>query len=71
MLIYEQVISSSSLAMMITYHFASNRYNISNIHSMSFDTNEIVTHGDIKEVLEYYHLGDKDILERIKDIWKD
>ena len=70
-LIYEQVISSSSLAMMITYYFASNRFNVSNIHAMSFDTNEIVTHGDIKEVLEYYHLGDKDILERIKEIWKD
>ena len=32
---------------------------------------EIYNDGDIKEVLEYYQLGDKDILERIKEIWKD
>jgi 1-deoxy-D-xylulose-5-phosphate synthase len=70
-LIYEQVVASSSLAMMITYFFTSYKYNTSNINSMSFDTNQIVTHGDIMEVLDYYHLGDKDILERIKEIWKD
>ena len=70
-LIYEQVVAASSLAMMIAYFYASNKYNTSNINTMSFDTNEIVTHGDISEVLEYYHLGDEDILERIKEIWKD
>ena len=70
-LIYEQVVASSNLAMMITYFFTSYKYNTSNINSMSFDTNQIVTHGDIMEVLDYYHLGDKDILERIKEIWKD
>ena len=70
-LIYEQVVAASSLAMMITYFYASNKYNTSNINTMSFDTNEIVTHGDISEVLEHYHLGDEDILERIKEIWKD
>lgn len=70
-LIYEQVVESSSLAMMITFFFVNNKFNTTNINHMSFDTNQIVTHGDIKEVLEYYHLGDKDILERINDIWKD
>ena len=70
-LIYEQVVEASSLTMMITFHFAHNKFNVSNINHMLFDTNQIVTHGDIKEVLEYYHLGDEDILERIKKIWKD
>ena len=70
-LIYEQVISSSSLAMMITNWFVNNKFDTSNINSMSFDTNQIVRHGDIKEVLDYYNLGDKDILERIREIWID
>ena len=70
-LIYEQVVEASNLAMMITFYFVQNKLNISNINNMCFNTNEIVTHGDIKEVLEYYNLGDKDILERIKEIWKD
>ena len=70
-LIYEQVVESSSLAMMITFYFVQNKLNIANINNMCFKTDEIVTHGDIKEVLEYYQLGDKDILERIKEIWKD
>ena len=70
-LIYEQVVEASSLAMMITFYFVQNKFNIANINNMCFKTNEIVTHGDISEVLEYYKLGDKDILERIKEIWKD
>ena len=70
-LIYEQVVEASSLAMMITFFFVQNKLNISNINSMCFSTEDIVTHGDIKEVLECYKLGDKDILERIKAIWKD
>ena len=70
-LIYEQVVEASSLAMMITFYFVQNKFNVANINNMCFDTNEIVTHGGITEVLEYYKLGDKDILERIKEIWKD
>lgn len=70
-LVYEQVIESSSLAMMISYFLSSNNINTNNLHHMAFDTNQIVTHGDIIDVLDYYHLGDKDILERIKEIWKD
>ena len=69
--IYEQVVEASNLAMMITYYFIKNKYNVSNINNLCFKTDEIVTHGDIKEVLDYYHLGDKDILEAIKNIWKD
>lgn len=69
--IYEQVVESSSLAMMITFYFAQNKLSTKNINYMSFNTNQIVTHGDIKEVLEYYNLGEKDILERIRQIWKD
>ena len=70
-LIYEQVVEASSLAMMITFYFVQKKFNVANINNMCFDTNEIVTHGGITEVLEYYKLGDKDILERIKEIWKD
>ena len=70
-LVYEQVVEASCLAMMITYYFIKNKYNVSNINNMCFKTDEIVTHGDIKDVLEHYHLGDKDILEAIKNIWKD
>ena len=70
-LVYEQVIESSSLAMMITYLLGKNGISTTNLHSISFDTNQIVTHGDIQDVLEYYHLGDNDILDKIKKIWKD
>ena len=38
---------------------------------MSFNTNQIVTHGDINEVLDYYNLGDKDILKELIDLCKD
>lgn len=69
--IYEQVIESSSLAMMIIYFLSKNNCDTSNIYHMSFDTNQIVTHGDISEVLDYYNLGDKAILKEIKNIWKD
>ena len=70
-LIYEQVVESSSLAMMINFYFTQNKYNTSLINYMAFNTNQIITHGDIIEVLDYYHMGDKDILEKIKSIWKD
>lgn len=70
-LIYEQVVESSSLAMMISYYFMQNRYNTNLINSMSFNTDLIITHGDINEVLEHYHMGDKDILDRVNEIWKD
>ena len=69
--VYEQVIESSSLAMMIIYFLSKNNYNTSNIYHMSFDTNQIVTHGEIDEVLDYYNLGDKAILREIKKIWND
>ena len=70
-LIYEQVISSSSLAMMITNYFVSKKYDTTNINSMAFDNDQIITHGDISDVLDYYHMGDKDILDKVFEIWKD
>ena len=53
------------------YYFNKKRYNTTNLKCMSFDTDEIITHGDIKEVLELYHLGDNDILEELKKLCKD
>ena len=70
-LIYEQVVESSSLAMMISYYFTKQKYNNSLIHNMAFNNNQIITHGDISEVLDYYNMGDLDILDKIKNIWKD
>ena len=70
-LVYEQVVSTASLGMMINFYYSKKGYNTSKIKCMSFDANEIVTHGDILEVLDYYNLGDKDILENIKSICKD
>ena len=70
-LVYEQVVEASSLAMMIAYLLTCNNLAINNLYHMAFDVNQIVTHGDISDVLDYYHLGDKDILAKIKSIWKD
>jgi hypothetical protein len=70
-LIYEQVVESSSLAMMISYYFTKQKYNSRLIYNMAFNNNQIITHGDISEVLDYYNMGDLDILDKIKNIWKD
>lgn len=70
-LIYEQVVEASSLSMMISMYFVQNKYNTNLINYMTFNTNQIITHGDISMVLDYYNMGDKDILERINQIWKD
>jgi 1-deoxy-D-xylulose-5-phosphate synthase len=70
-LIYEQVVESSSLAMMISYYFTKQKYNNSLIYNMAFNNNQIITHGDISEVLDYYNMGDLHILDKIKNIWKD
>lgn len=70
-IIYEQVVETSSLGMMITSYFNKKHYNTENIHTMSFDKDDIVRHGEIKEVLERHHLGDNDILEVIKSVCKD
>ena len=69
--IYEQVVESSSLQMMISYYFTKMKYNTSLINGMAFDTNQIITHGDIFDVLDYYDMGDSSILERMRKIWKD
>ena len=70
-LVYEQVVASSSLSMMITYYFVSKKYNTTILNSMAFDNDEIITHGDIQDVLDYYNMGDEDILQKVLQIWKD
>ena len=70
-LVYEQVVSTASLGMMITSYMSKKAYNTSKIKCMYFDPNEIVTHGDISEVLDHYNLGDKDILNGVKELCKD
>lgn len=69
--IYEQVVEAASLGMMISFYMSKKGYDTKKLTCMAFNTNEIITHGDINEVLDYYHLGDKDILERLKDVCKD
>ena len=70
-LIYEQVVATASLGMMINSYFNKNAYNTTKIKTMAFDVDEIVTHGDILEVLDHYNLGDKDILNNLLNLCKD
>jgi 1-deoxy-D-xylulose-5-phosphate synthase len=69
--VYEQVVESSCLAMMMNFYFMKKGYNIPKFKKMSFETNTIVTHGNITDVLDYYKLGDKDILEALNSLCKD
>lgn len=69
--VYEQVVESSCLAMMMNFYFMKKGYNIPKFKKMSFETNTIVTHGNIASVLDYYKLGDKDILEALSSLCKD
>ena len=68
--IYEQVIESSSLAMMIRNYMSKNNYT-NKITNMSFDTDQIVRHGNISEVLDYYGLGDKKLEEALVKLCQD
>ena len=70
-IIYEQVVETASLGMMVTSYFNKKSYNTLNIHTMSFNQDEVVRHGEITEVLERHNLGDKDILERVVSLCKD
>ena len=70
-LVYEQVVSSSSLAMMIAGYFVNMKYDTKVLNSMAFDNDLIITHGDIIDVLNHYHMGDDDIYNKIVEIWKD
>ena len=69
--IYEQVVETASLGMMINSYFNKKSYNTLNIHTMSFDKDEIVRHGEINDVLIRHNLGDDDILKKIKEVCKD
>ena len=70
-LVYEQVVSSSSLAMMIAGYFVNMKYDTKVLNSMAFDNDLIITHGDITDVLNHYHMGDGDIYNKVVEIWKD
>ena len=68
--IYEQVIESSSLAMMIRNYISKNNHT-NKITNMCFDVDQIVRHGNIKDVLEYYGLGDSKLEEELIKLCQD
>ncbi len=70
-LLYEQVVRSGSLFNMISTYLYKNNLKVNSITSMAIDDDEIVTFGSIREVLDAYHLGDKDILEGIKKMYEN
>ena len=70
-LIYEQVVETASVGMMITSYFNKKSYSTQNIFTMSLDKDDIVRHGDIEDVLKRYNLGDQDILDKLVEICKD
>lgn len=68
-LVYEEVVKTSSLYMNIVEYASSVAKNIK-IKGMNIDTNTIIKHGELDKLRQYYHLSDDDILEELKKTYE-
>ena len=69
-LVYEQVVKSGSLYEKIV-EFKNNFSKTSKVIGINIDDDTIVRFGEKDKVLDYYHLGDNDILEGLKKLYED
>lgn len=68
-LVYEEVVKTSSLYMNIVEYASSMSKHIQ-IKGMNIDTNTIIRHGDLESLRVYYHMSDNDILEELKKTYE-
>lgn len=69
-LVYEQVIKNGSLYEKILDY--KNRFSkTSHIKGINISDDTIIRFGEVKNVLDFYNLGDKDILKGLKELYED
>ena len=67
-LIYETVIESSSLMEAILAYYHKHDIRVNKLRAMNIDNNQVITHGDESQVLEKYHLSDRDIISCFEEL---
>lgn len=70
-LVIEQVVQVGTLLDNIIHFAIDNGFNTSLVKAKGFSANDIIQHGSIKEVLEYYGFGDAEFVKEIKKLYEN